>query len=358
MIIGSIYGWESGRDDLFDPNSLRNRDDCLEPFRVMREYALQKGIELHTSDIVANAGLRPHFSLHIESELGNIGYVNQEYLIRFETPLTVPLNADAKYLNHFKGIFTWDLDFLEGRGLNKGYQLITKDRLIEVRTPNPIPTSIKVGESIPFYGEREIFCCLIASNRHANLLDQRELYSERAKAIRWFEKNAPTSFRLYGNGWTVPQKRLGSLGKFRYRLEKIIPFLMRRPIFSSYQGSANNKLSVLLNSKFCICFENARDIPGYFTEKIFDCLFSGCVPIYWGEPNITRWIPQECFIDYRKFNSFEVLYQHLSTISLEAYEQLQNAGQEFIRSKAFEPHTSEAFSKIVIDRIATDFGLI
>jgi len=357
MLIGSIYGWESGCDDLFDPNSPRNRDDCLEPFRVIREYALKKGIELHTADIVAKTGLRPDFSLHIESELANIEHVSPEYLILFETPLTVPLNADVKYLNHFKGIFTWDLDFLEGRGLNNAHQLIAKDRLIEVRIPNPIPGSIKAGELLPSYGERDIFCCLIASNRHANLPDQRELYSERAKAIRWFEKNAPKNFRLYGNGWAVPEKRLGSIGKFRYRLEKVLPFLMRRPVFSSYQGPAKTKQSVLMDSKFCICFENARDIRGYLTEKIFDCLFAGCVAIYWGEPDIAHWVPQECFIDFREFNSFEALYQHLYTMTPEAYGQLQNAGQEFLRSKAFEAHTSEAFSKIVIDRIATDFGL-
>jgi hypothetical protein len=357
MLIGSIYGWESGCDDLFDPNSPRNRDNCLEPFRIMREYALNKGIELHTADIVTKTNIHPDFSLHIESDLVNIGSASPEYLIRFETPLTVPLNENANFLRHFKCIFTWDLDLLEGRGSNDAYQLIAKNCLVEVRTPNPLPNAIKLEQLSPSYADRNIFCCLIASNRHANLPDRRELYSERAKVIRWFEKNTPENFRLYGNGWSVPEKRLGSIGRLRYRLEKVIPFLTRRPVFPSYQGPVNTKQSVLLDSKFCICFENARDIRGYFTEKIFDCLFAGCVPIYWGEPDIARWIPQECFISFRAFNSFESLYKYLSSITPEIYMQMQNAGQKFIRSKAFDAHTSEAFSKVIIDRIATDFGL-
>jgi hypothetical protein len=59
--------------------------------------------------------------------------------------------------------------------------------------------------------------------------------------------------------------------------------------------------------KFSICYENARDTPGYITEKIFDCFFAGCVPIYWGANNITDHIPKECFIDKRDFEDYKVL---------------------------------------------------
>ena len=358
MLIGSIYGWEPGCDDIFDPNSPRNRDDCLEPFRVMRQYAIDHGIELHTEDVLAKHNIKPNFGLHIESNPANVGKASPEYLIRFETPLTVPLNADQQFLNRFQGIFTWDLDLLEGRGFNAGYKQVSKDRLIEVRTPNPLPKQIRGDWTIPTYEERQIFCCLIGSNRHANLLDSRELYSQRAKAIRWFEKYKPHAFELYGNGWRVPEKRLGFIGKMRYRLEKVVPFLMGRPVFPSYRGPAKTKQSVLLQAKFCICFENARDIRGYLTEKIFDCFFAGCIPVYWGDPDITRWVPKECFIDFREIGAFDTLYSYISNMSKDQYNQLQKAGQEFIGNKEFQPHTSEAFSKTVIDRILKDFEVI
>jgi hypothetical protein len=43
----------------------------------------------------------------------------------------------------------------------------------------------------------------------------------------------------------------------------------------------NQKYSFLEQYCYNICFENS-DRLGYVTEKIFDSLLSGCIPIYWG----------------------------------------------------------------------------
>jgi hypothetical protein len=43
----------------------------------------------------------------------------------------------------------------------------------------------------------------------------------------------------------------------------------------------NNKIQYLRNFKFNICPENSNS-KGYVTEKIFDSLLAGCLPIYWG----------------------------------------------------------------------------
>lgn len=52
----------------------------------------------------------------------------------------------------------------------------------------------------------------------------------------------------------------------------------------------DNKLDYLRQFKFNLCPENSNN-EGYVTEKIFDALTAGCIPIYWGannqpEPNI------------------------------------------------------------------------
>lgn len=46
----------------------------------------------------------------------------------------------------------------------------------------------------------------------------------------------------------------------------------------------NNKREYLTNYKFNLCPENS-DHKGYVTEKIFDAIYSGCIPIYWGSEN-------------------------------------------------------------------------
>jgi len=351
MVIGSIYGWEPGKDDIFNPLSIRNRDNCLEPMRALQSYALTKGIELHTEDVVKSLGLIPAFNLYVESIPIDKNAPGINCLLLFETALTVPLNADFNYVNQFDEIFTWNLDLLLAQKSGLLNNVLNHPVLTEIRIPNPIPTEFSREKPHIGFKERPHFCCLIASNRYANTPDQRELYSERVMAIRWFEKNTVNQFFLYGNGWRVPQKRLGAYGKCIYRLKKIILFITRKAAFPSYRGPIPAKWDVLAKTRFCICYENARDISGYLTEKIFDCLFAGCIPVYRGEPNIDQWLPADCFVDFRKFTSYEALYQYLSSMSEEAFIKMQIAGRNFILSSAFTRHGSCSFASKVIDRI-------
>jgi hypothetical protein len=53
---------------------------------------------------------------------------------------------------------------------------------------------------------------------------------------------------------------------------------------SLYKQYADNKMRYLEQYKFNICPENAIS-PGYVSEKIFEALYSGCIPIYTGWSN-------------------------------------------------------------------------
>jgi len=351
MLVGSIYGWDAGFDDLFDPMSSRNRDNCLEPFREMQGYASMKGVALHTADVVRRLELTPAFNLYIESIPLNKKAAGKNFLLLLESSLTVPINANWFYLNQFDEIFTWNLDLLHQESRHDLFPLLTHPTFTEIRVPNPIPQEFYFKNSPLGFNARPNFCCLIGSNRHANSFDIRELYSERVRAIRWFEKNAPHHFYLYGGGWRVPQKRLGRLGKFVYRLEKVIPFLTGRLVFPSYQGATPTKWAALSRTRFCICYENARDIPGYITEKIFDCLFAGCIPVYFGEANVAKWVPQDCFINFRDFSSYENLYTYLLNMAENDFISMQAAGRNFILSADFTPHSSQSFARKIIDGV-------
>lgn len=46
---------------------------------------------------------------------------------------------------------------------------------------------------------------------------------------------------------------------------------------------------------YALVFENQQQ-PGYITEKLLDCFKAGTVPIYWGAPNASDYIPQETFL--------------------------------------------------------------
>ena len=97
------------------------------------------------------------------------------------------------------------------------------------------------------------------------------------------------------------------------------------------------------------------DLPGYITEKIFDCFFAGCVPVYWGASNIYDYIPQTCFVDRRKFVDHESLYHFLLTMPEKNYIAYQNAIKIFLKSQAATLFYPEPFVSNIVDTIVTDF---
>lgn len=61
----------------------------------------------------------------------------------------------------------------------------------------------------------------------------------------------------------------------------------------------------------------------YVTEKVYDGLVAGCIPVYWGAPNVADFIPdRNAIIDYAKLGSPEALKAELERLAFdrEAYE--------------------------------------
>lgn len=76
------------------------------------------------------------------------------------------------------------------------------------------------------------------------------------------------------------------------------------------KGQAS-KMELYGHYKFVIAFENAC-AEDYVTEKFFDPLLVGAVPVYWGAPNIGDYAPGDnCFVDVREFRSPHDLALHL-----------------------------------------------
>ncbi|MFI5322391.1 MAG: glycosyltransferase family 10 domain-containing protein [Thermodesulfobacteriota bacterium] len=75
------------------------------------------------------------------------------------------------------------------------------------------------------------------------------------------------------------------------------------------------KMDTISRYKFTLAFENAiaRD---YVTEKFYDPLIAGSVPVYLGAPNIADFAPGEkCFINVSDWDNPESLAQYLLDVS-------------------------------------------
>jgi alpha(1,3/1,4) fucosyltransferase len=261
------------------------------------------------------------------------------YLIAAETKIIRPDSYNPENHNYFKKVFTWDDSLVD----NKKYIKINYSFTL----PDPESLNFKLEEKTKL-------CTLITANKFAK--DPLELYSERIRAIRWFEKNHPNDFDLYGIGWDKYYFHGSFLGINLLRLNRL-KFLAKllKPNYPSYKGTVLAKREVYKKYKFAVCYENARGVSGYITEKIFDCFFGSCVPIYLGDENIARHIPKNTFIDKRNFKTYDELYQYIKNMPDAEYKSYLDNLKNALASGEFYPFSAECFANTICDRISEDF---
>ena len=164
----------------------------------------------------------------------------------------------------------------------------------------------------------------------------REIYLDRIEAIKYFSKY--DGFSLYGNGWNENISGFGN--EFNENVKKA----WKGPL----GPEIDSKLNTMNNFKFSICFENCN-FPGYITEKIFDCFFAKCIPIYYGAPDISSNIPEGTYIDYTKFKDLKELDTYLKSMSENEAEEYLKAIEDFLKSPAFEKFYVKNIVKEMID---------
>lgn len=313
-----------------------NRDNYGYSIWLLKQKLKELGIDLSTCDI--NLPIESNFIFCFDVPEKNVVFDSDAYLFLFESEVIKPRSWNIANHQRFKKVFTWH------------DELVDNVKYFKINYAHKFPENNADYFSSINKFENKKLCTLISSNK--KVIHNLELYSERVKVIRWFEMNTTNEFDLYGAGWD----KYTSSNRYTNFLMSRIPFLSRlfAPKFRSYKGVVESKFETLARYKFAICYENAKDIPGYITEKIFDCFFSGCVPIYWGAPNITVHIPSDCFIDRRHFNSNEELYLYLKNISIDEYQKFQLNIANYIFSIQADAYRAEKFVDTIIRHALDD----
>lgn len=322
MIIGNIIINGFIDNDIFNPSA---RDNSCEPFICLKNELKKHNIELNTADVNENKTIS--FEIHIDEQKVKHPKI-PTFLLLYETNNTWPDNFSIDKKKYIK-VYSWDDDLVFLNKYNKFNFPIPKNNTVNTRG----------------FTERNRFCCSVSGNKAPKRNIDKDLYIERIRLYKWFKKNAPYDFSLYGMGWYAPirsgiyknQKVFNILDKLNYKpnhLSKI------------YKGPIESKLTTLKKYKYVVCYENAV-LNGYVTEKIFDSMFAGSIPIYWGAPNITKYVPKECFIDRRNFEDNASLYKFLKSIDEQKYSSYQLAINDFLHSSAFKKFSSDYFAKTI-----------
>jgi len=193
----------------------------------------------------------------------------------------------------------------------------------------PINPSDRSGP-VHAFGSRKL-AMLMNNCKYSN--HPNELYSQRVEVIKFFEKLKEVKkqqniedvqvFEFYGSGW----------GKKKY---------------VNYKGSVPDKTEVLKQYRFCYCFENTKNVTGYISEKILDCLSAGCVPIYWGATNIERYIPNNCYLRREDFDSLQDIYDFIKNMPEDMYQEYLNNIKNYLSSDAVLLFSHENFLNTVL----------
>ena len=315
---------------IFDKNdTVLNFDNFLAYMRYLKSELAKIGYDISTYDIntIEESDLIFYFEINNKCRLPQTTIeIQKSYLFIWECQIITPNVYQQEYHKLFNKIFTFRDDLID----NKKY--------FKINYSFDIPQVINYNSAA-----QKKLCTLIAGNKVSR--HKLELYSKRLEAINWFEQNAPDDFDFYGRGWDkfISSNRI--IRKF-CNTSNLFNNLITKMIFKPsklYKGEVTNKIDTLQNYKFCICYENARDIPGYITEKIFHSFFAGCIPIYWGANNITDHIPASCFIDKRKYTTYYELYTYLRDMSDDIYLTYIKNIQDFLQSNKAWQFSSECF---------------
>lgn len=336
-------------------------DHILAPYGHLRDVLASRGIPVHTAEslpVEPDDVLKIYVSLGIRRNYRRLARRPDTVLSAFfamESPIVEPAlyRALPAVERHFRRIFSWgDDDSLQrfaGRRL----------RFEPFRLPQSFDGVI---EPLWRRDDRR-FLVMINSNKRLRAR-RHELYTERLRAVEFFARTGEID--LYGRGWDEPPW-LGRWTWVPYTLTRVRralwphwPRLRPDPLLAAarlvYRGSVRHKNQTLSEYAFSLCFENVP-LKGYITEKLFDCLFVGTVPVYLGAPDVAEHVPPDCFIDARRFSGYAELRDFLKSLAPPQIQGYRDSAREFLQSERFRPFSKAAFAGIFTRILEEDAGV-
>lgn len=296
------------QNKIFEANA---RDNALNRFKLLREELQKKGISLATEDIhpLDKAQLHIHHDINQASLRESSRSNAAKLLIVSESPIICPQNHNSKLRKSFHRILSWETN----NQTKNTYWLGCGCSFIQEITQPEIYSQTRSEE-----------LCMIAGNKRSNRAQ--ELYSTRDKAIEHFS-NSTIDFSLFGTGWD--QRQFRNILRPLNRVRKARTIWHRPP--KDFKGSISSKYETLRNFRFSLAFENAETSNGYITEKLFDSMFSGCIPIYIGASNITDFIPEGTFINANAYhkNDMDSIEKTIKSISEQKLRSMRQAIASF-----------------------------
>ena len=330
-------------DKIFKAGDTRmNRDGTLDSTARLRDKFDKLDIEIHTADyyfknktwIERENASCDYYSLGILENFEALGQrknINLQAFVVMEPPVVAPhlYLALPRLTKYFKRVYVSNIH-------GDGYSLdgVNREKLHKFYWPVPFND---VLEKFWNNTDRMNRVVAISSNHNPMLYNlrhfilrkpQSELYSKRIEAVAALSKSGVVD--LYGPRWGVWWS----------------PFSMWRPywknrnaLMSVYKGVCRSKHEVLSHYRFSLCFENMY-MTDYITEKIFDCIYAGTIPLYLGAKNISDLIPPNVYVDCRNYSSWDGMWESVREMPDSRIQDMKEAGRVFVRKYGLRYYNS------------------
>ena len=295
----------------------------IEPICELQDYDYILTIDLFPNGVLTsyNTSKRTKVNRKIFHKAIELGLSSKLVVFLSECPVIAPYN-EGDLLSKVGTVFTWNSGIVDNE---KYFSFVL-----------PISNTRYTDKVIDFESRKLIMN--ISGNKFS--AQKGELYSKRRSIIKTLEILLPENFSLYGVGWN-DNNLITHIKRFlRYRQ-------LDFNTYKSYKGAPSSKNSVISNYKFGLCIENAM-YNGYVTEKIFDILLNGSIPVYYGAQDITNYIDQDLFVNLCEFESAEALIDHLKLYKNQDYKRHQELLSSYLASPKFQVFTEDFFASNVI----------
>ena len=106
--------------------------------------------------------------------------------------------------------------------------------------------------------------------------------------------------------------------QFVHKLLSLLPELEHHTYGRGRKRQLLRKEDGLIRYRYSVAIANSCT-DSYITEKFYDCIITGCVPLYYGAPNVENYFPDKSFISL-PINDVQKCIQIIQTLSIEDYE--------------------------------------
>ena len=296
------------------------------PFSLLKSELLRENITLDTYDRESKTA-KCFISFNHSCKIYEKYKRKINILFLWEPSIVEPEQYQEKILKKYDFIISFNKDFSAPVTHHFAYwpQMQDYSKLLK-------------DELNPFHTRKD--ACIVCANKFSYI--KGELYSLRRKWIRESSEQNNFSLDLYGHGWNQNNlsKIKGHLLSIRravsnhnFSPKNMMEFITpSKEYLKSYLGTIDDKQRKVSEYKFSICIENQAN---YVSEKFFDCLAAGNIPLYYG-PNLDKYdIPREIYIDLKEYSP-QNIGEFLKNYTSEDHSIFIKKLKNFITSDGFQ----------------------